>query len=143
MQALPTSASHLHVQGFVASGTGESRGGLDICDRECLPGLEDVVVQNFRGKYAFIRASNVIIRGGEFGGFDACLAGNPEDAFRLWGGGAVHQLVNDVAEGVAIHDVSAVSGTNCQGTGDEGYHVDCVQTQAGANRTFRKQAVSN
>jgi len=86
---LSISASHVHVQNITASGTGEQRGELDVCDRECVPGLEDVVIQNFRGKDAFIRASNVTIRGGEFGGFDACQPENPEDGFRLWGGDVV------------------------------------------------------
>jgi hypothetical protein len=143
VQELSISASHVHVQNVVASGSGEERGGLDICDRECVPGLVDVTVQNFRGKYAFIRASNVTIRGGEFGGFDACLDGNPEDAFRLWGGNVVPQPTNDVVDGVTIHDVASGSGNTCQGTSHAGYHVDCVQTQGGVDITFRNNVFVN
>ena len=140
---LSIAASHLHIQGIVASGTGEGRGGLEVCDRECVPGLEDVVIKNFRGKYAFIRASNVTIRGGEFGGFDACRTANPEDAFRLWGGRVVPQPSNDVVVGVRIHDVGSGAGNTCQGTAHAGYHVDCVQTQGGVNITFRDNVFYN
>jgi hypothetical protein len=134
---LSIAASHVHVLDVIASGAGEDRGALDICDRECVPALQDVLVQNFRGKSAFIRASNVVVRGGEFGGFDACLEQNPEDAFRLWGGSEVPQPENVVVTGVVIHDVGSGAGNTCQGTPHAGYHVDCVQTQGGVNITFR------
>jgi hypothetical protein len=133
VSSLSISASHVAVVDVVASGTGESRGGLDVCDTECVPGLQDVLIRNFRGKFAFIRASNVTVDGGEFGDFDACRAGDPEDAFRLWGGDAVHQPENDVVEGVTIHDVGSGAGNTCEGTTHAGYHVDCLQTQGGVN----------
>lgn len=137
VQSLSIAASHLHVNGIVASGQGDARGGLSICDTECVPSLTDVVVQGFRGKYAFIRASNVTIKGGEYGDFDACQATNPEDAFRLWGGNAVPQPENDVVDGVTIHDVGSGEGNTCEGTVHEGYHVDCLQTQGGVDIVIR------
>ena len=143
VQHLSISASHVHVQNISATGSGEDRGGLDVCERECVPEVVDVVVQNFRGKSAFIRASNVTIKGGEFGGFDACRDGNPEDAFRLWGGSVAPQPVNDVVEGVTIHDVASGAENTCQGTSLAGIHVDCVQTQGGVSITFRSNVFYN
>jgi hypothetical protein len=140
---LNISASHLHVEDIGSSGSGESRSGLAICNSECNPGLQDVVVQNFHGKYAFIRASNVSVIGGDFGSFDACASGNPEDAFRLWGGSIVAQPVNDVVDGVTIHDVASGSQNTCQGTSHAGYHVDCMQNQGGQNITIRNSTFYN
>jgi hypothetical protein len=143
VQSLSIAASHVHVVGIVASGQGDARGGLDICDTECVPSLTDVLVQGFRGKYAFIRASNVTIKGGEYGDFDACLAQNPEDGFRLWGGSVVPQPVNDVLDGVTIHDVGSGEGNTCEGTVHEGYHVDCLQTQGGVGIVIRNSLFYN
>ena len=100
-------------------------------------------MQNFHGKYAFIRASNVSVIGGDFGSFDACASGNPEDAFRLWGGSIVAQPVNDVVDGVTIHDVASGSGNTCQGTSHAGYHVDCMQNQGGQNITVRNSKLAH
>ena len=116
---------------------------LAVCNSECNPGLQDVVVQNFHGKYAFIRASNVSVIGGDFGSFDACAASNPEDAFRLWGGSVVAQPVNVVVDGVTIHDVTSGSQDTCQGTAHAGYHVDCMQNQGGQNITIRNSTFYN
>lgn len=134
---MSVTASHVHLVNIVAAGSGESRGGLDVCDSPCGRGLTDVVIKNFRGKYAFIRASNVTVEGGEFGNFSACASSNPEDGFRFWGGSGSAEPRNDKIVGVRIHDVTAGSDNECGGTPHAGYHVDCVQTQGGVNITIR------
>jgi hypothetical protein len=130
-------ASHVHLVNVAAAGSGDARGGLDVCDHPCRQGLVDVVVRNFHGKYAFIRASNVTVEGGEYGNFNACLPQNPEDGFRLWGGSGSAEPRNDRILGVTIHDVTSGSDDTCGGTPHAGYHVDCMQTQGGVNITIR------
>ena len=130
-------ASHVHLVNVVAGGSGEGRGGLDVCDQPCGRGLEDVVIRNFHGKYAFIRASNVTVEGGEFGNFDACLPQNPEDGFRIWGGSGAREPHNIHVVGVTIHDVRAGADDTCGGTPHAGYHVDCMQAQGGVDVTIR------
>src|SRR5581483_1185936 len=140
---LSINASYFHIQGIVASGSGNDRGDLDVCDTECNPGLVDVVIQGFRARSAFIRSSNVSVLGGEYGGFDACADGSPEDGFRIWGGSVVSEPHNDLVQGVVIHDIGSGSDNTCQGTSHAGYHVDCVQTQGGVNITFRGNTFYN
>jgi hypothetical protein len=140
---LSIAASHFHVEDIVASGSGNARGDLDVCDRECNPGVVDVVIRNFRGRSAFIRASNVTVQGGEFGNFDSCASGSPEDGFRLWGGSIVRTPQNDVVDGVTIHDITSGPGNTCQGTGHAGIHSDCLQAQGGVNITIRNSVFYN
>lgn len=135
--SMAISASHVHLVNIAAAGSGDARGGLDVCDQPCRQGLVDVVVRNFRGKYAFIRASNVTVQGGEYGNFDACLPQNPEDGFRFWGGSGSAEPRNDRVLGVTIHDITSGSDDTCGGTPHAGYHVDCMQTQGGVNITIR------
>jgi hypothetical protein len=130
-------ASHVHLVNIHASGVGNARGGLEVCGRECVPGLVDVVIQNFHARYAFIRSSNVTVRGGDFGGFDACQPQNPEDGFRLWGGDVSLQPSHDIVDGVTIHDITSGGDNTCQGTPHQGYHVDCMQTQGGVDIVVR------
>ncbi len=132
---LDINTGHVHVKNISASGSGDARGSLSVCDTECASPT-DILIQNFHGKSAFIRASNVTVLGGEFGGFDACASGNSEDGFRLWGGSVVAQPENVVLNGVTIHDVGSGNGNICIGTSHEGYHVDCLQTQGGVNITI-------
>jgi len=135
--AMSISASHVHLENISAAGYGSERGDLDVCDQACPRGLVDVLVANFHGRSAFIRASNVTIRGGDFGDFDACLSGSPEDGFRLWGGSGANEPRDDQVVGVRIHDVTSGSDNTCGGTTHAGYHVDCMQTQGGVNITIR------
>ena len=86
--SLSVSASHFHIEGIVAAGSGQSRGDLSICSSECNPGLVDVLIKDGGFRSAFIRASGVTVQGGDYGGFDACNSNAPEDGFRFWGGSA-------------------------------------------------------
>jgi chitodextrinase len=141
--SLSVNASHFHIEGIVAAGSGQSRGDLDICGSECNPGLVDVLIKDGGFRSAFIRASGVTVQGGDYGGFDACNSNAPEDGFRFWGGSVVAQPTNDVVDGVTIHDITSGSGNTCQGTSHAGYHVDCMQNQGGQNITIRNSTFYN
>jgi hypothetical protein len=140
--SLSLNASYLHVQDIGMSGSGNARGDLDVCSTECVPSLVDVVIRNVTARSAFIRASNVTVVGGEYGGFDACQSNAPEDGFRLWGGSVVNEPHNILLDHVTIHDVTSGSGNTCQGTAHAGYHVDCLQAQGGVGITIRSSTFS-
>ena len=141
--SLSVNASHFHIEGIVASGSGQTRGDLNICGSECNPGLVDVLIKDGGFRSAFIRASGVTVQGGDYGGFDACNSNAPEDGFRFWGGSVVAQPTNDVLDGVTIHDITSGSQNTCQGTAHAGYHVDCMQNQGGQNITIRNSTFYN
>jgi hypothetical protein len=134
--SLTIAASHVHVSDVSGTGTGQARADLGVCNTACSPALTDVQVVNPHFRSAFIRSSNVTVRGGEVGGFDACQANAPEDAFRLWSGSTDVTPSNDVIDHVWIHDVTSGVGNTCQGTVHAGFHVDCMQNAGGANDLF-------
>ncbi len=141
---LNVNSSHVHIHGIVSAGSGNSRSGLDICDADCGVVTQDILIDGYHGMSAFIRASGVTVTNSEFGSFDACAAGNPEDGFRLWGGsGATATPQNDTLDHVTVHDIGSGSGNTCQGTSHAGYHVDCMQTQGGVNITIRDSIFYN
>jgi hypothetical protein len=133
---LSIGASHVHLVDISGTGTGQARADLGVCNTACSPALTDVQVINPHFRSAFIRSSNVTIRGGEVGGFDACQANAPEDGFRLWSGSTDVTPSNDVIDHVWIHDVTSGVGNTCQGTVHAGFHVDCMQNAGGANDLF-------
>ncbi|NUR75099.1 MAG: hypothetical protein HOQ28_02280, partial [Thermoleophilia bacterium] len=156
-------ASHFHMIGIKSVGTGDPSGGpdntrrgLDVCDVACPTVLTDIYVQDFSGKSAFIRSSNVIIKGGEFGNYNPCAddptrvpgvsSANQEDIFRIWAGGAITTPDNVVLDGVKIHDDDDhhTAGA-CPGAtnGSAGAHVDCLQTQGGTNIVIKNTVMWN
>lgn len=145
---LTVNADRLHFVGIIASGTGESRGELGVCGSatagQCATKFTDLVFDGFRGKDFFIRSSNTHVVRGEFGGFDACKDGNPEDATRFWGGtGANTTPDGDSMVDSQIHDVAAGSNNTCQGTSHAGIHVDCMQNQGGTNMLIQGNTFYN
>lgn len=145
---LSVNADKLHFVGIIAAGTGESRGDLGVCGSatagQCATKFTDLVFDGFRGKSFFIRSSNTHIIRGEFGGFDACKDGNPEDATRFWGGtGANTTPDGDSMVDSQVHDVAAGSNNTCQGTSHAGIHVDCMQNQGGTNMLIQGNTFYN
>jgi hypothetical protein len=156
-------ASHFHMIGIKSQGTGSPAGGpdntrssLDVCDVACPTVLTDVYVQDFSGKSAFIRSSNVTIKGGEFGNFDPCAndptkvvggaSANPEDIFRIWAGGAITTPDNVVLDGVKLHDDDDHHTTEACPTATNGSrtaHVDCLQAQGGTNIVIKNTVMWN
>ncbi len=133
VSSLSVNASHFHIEGIVAAGSGQTRGDLSICSSECNPGLVDVLIKDGGFRSAFIRSSNVTVDGGDYGGFDACQSNAPEDGFRLWAGSIDTTPTNDTVRNAWIHDIQSGSGNTCQGTVHAGWHIDCMQNEGGAN----------
>jgi hypothetical protein len=132
--SLNISVDRVHFSGIVASGSGDTRGDLSVCSSACATAFTDVFVDGFRGRSAFLRNSGITVDHSEFGGFSACTATSPEDAFRFWAGtGVTTTPTNDKLLHSTIHDVDSGSGFTCQGTTHAGFHVDCMQNAGGQN----------
>ncbi len=128
----------IHIHGVISAGSGESRGGLSICDTGCSGfTTQDILVDGFQGKSAFMRATNVTIAHSEFGSFSACNSNDPEDGVRFWEGtGGDPTPRNDKFLYNVVHDIDAGSSDTCQGTSHAGIHVDCMQNNGGVNITI-------
>jgi hypothetical protein len=117
----------IHVTGVIASGTGDSRGGLEITEGK--KEFTDLVIDGFAGSYAGISASNVTVKNSEFGNANVCNMPNPadiEDGFRFWGRPNGTTAHNDKLLNSVIHDWRGPNGC-----GSLALHVDGMQLQGG------------
>jgi hypothetical protein len=150
--ALTIFIDKVHVTGIVGSGSGETRGGLDIEDRTSTA-FTDVLVdcantmESWSGggyKNLFTAAPHVTVQHCDFGGWNACTgyisgsgckAGSNceiEDGTRFWswGPGNTSTPDSDSLLGNIIHDVTAPPDGACGG-GAGVPHVDALQVYSG------------
>ena len=110
--------------------------------------VHHVTLRNTTGKSIFIKGEDILVKGGDYGGFDACLADNSEDIVRIWqqNGIASSRVTFD---GVDIHDVTDHNNECADGElGTVGRHVDGMQIFGGhfitvKNSRFYNNATSN
>jgi hypothetical protein len=134
VSGLTINIDKIHVTGVITSGTGESRGYLDIQDRTETE-WTDVLIDGFQAKYAFVAASGVTVQNSEFGNASACNNPQTEDAFRFWAWGT---SMNHTPRNVSllrsrIHDWTGGPDGVCTGTAGAGIHPDAFQADGGDN----------
>jgi hypothetical protein len=129
--ALSIQVNHVHINGVVANGSGEGRGGLATACSTCT----DVIVNGFAGKDFFAQSSGTTISNSEFGNFNVCTgytlnvgcSANSncaiEDVARFWGDPAPQ---NDTLLDSSIHDLQAPPDGVCGGTNPVP-HADLMQ----------------
>jgi len=105
-----------------------------------------VTLRNVNSRNLFIVAEDVLVKGGDFGGFDACVSGNPEDIVQIWdieGADKVWRASNRVTlDGVTVHDITD-RNNECAGTSHATWHVDGLQILSGSNITIRNSLFYN
>jgi chitodextrinase len=93
----------------------------------------DVTLRNLTGRSLFLRADDVLIAGGSYGGFNGCDSGAPEDGVKLWSD-SNRGADGIVLDGVRIHDIRR---TGCD------RHTDCIQIYSGTNHTIKNSTLVN
>jgi hypothetical protein len=128
VQHLSISASHVHVQNISATGSGEDRGGLDVCERECVPDVGTSSSELPREARIHPRVERHD-QGGELAAFRLPRR-QPEDAFRALGGSAGAATGQRVVVRASRFTTLHLESTTPARGQPNGIHVDCVQTQA-------------
>ena len=125
LSSLSISGSHVEVRDMRLTTDG-SVGSSPIDTR-------DVTLRNLSGRSLFLRADDVLIAGGSYGGFDGCDAGAPEDGVKLWSD-SNRGADGITLDGVRIHDIRR---TGCD------RHTDCIQIYSGTNHTIKNSTLVN
>jgi hypothetical protein len=110
--------------------------------------VNHITLRNVSGKSMMVVAEDVLVQGGDFGGFDGCNASNQEDVIDVWqlpdSGGTYHASNRVTFDGVTVHDITDHNNTcsDVSGSGN-GRHVDCMQILAGHYITVRNSTFYN
>jgi hypothetical protein len=125
LDSLSISGSHVEVRDMRLTTDG-SVGSNPIDTR-------DVTLRNLTGRSLFLRADDVLIAGGSYGGFNGCDSGAPEDGVKLWSD-SNRGADRITLDGVRIHDIRR---TGCD------RHTDCIQIYSGTNHTIKNSTLVN
>ena len=122
---LDIAGSHLEVRDLTATA------GVDVDSNPI--DTRDVTLRNISGRSLFLRADDVSVIGGSYGGFNGCDAGMPEDGVKLWSDSS-RGADGITLDGVLIHDIRR---TGCD------RHTDCIQIYSGTNHTIKNSTLVN
>jgi hypothetical protein len=125
LASLSISGSHVEVRDMRLTSDGNV-GSSPIDTR-------DVTLRNLTGRSLFLRADDVLVAGGSYGGFDGCDSGAPEDGVKLWSDSA-RAADGITLDGVRIHDIRR---SGCD------RHTDCIQIYGGTNHTIKNSTLTN
>jgi hypothetical protein len=115
---LSISVDKVNVYGVIGSGTGNSRGRLDLTSTGT-----GVLVDGFRGSSIFISGNHITVQNGEFGNNNTDLVNGEFDCVQVWNGASDITLKNNT-----FHDHHQNSTNN-----DITYHNDMIQFYPGGS----------
>jgi hypothetical protein len=115
---LSISVDKVNVYGVSGSGTGNSRGSLDLTSAGT-----GVLVDGFRGSSIWISGDHITVQNGEFGNNNTDLVNSELDLVKVWNASSYITFKNNI-----FHDHHQKSSSN-----DTTYHNDIIQFYPGGS----------
>ncbi len=136
-------ASYVELRNMASSG----RIGINPVATDYPSGTNHITLRNMNAESLGIVAEDVLVKGGNFGGFDACDASKPEDIVQIWEtsrSGNWYASSRVTIDGAVIHDVTDHNNA-CSDVPPpaQGRHVDCMQILSGHFITVRNSVFYN